>query len=106
MENPLIIHAFEKDGEIYPPVYAECSNCSYSGAAAEYDFGGVEFIYACFERHQNVHNDDWCSSHDLARTKISDEAEEEIERLEELNIPLENFEESLTEEELDEYRGY
>lgn len=103
-ENRVVIHAFEKDGEIHPPVYAECGVCFYAKSRITgINFSGTEISFLCSSLKRYVDEHGWCQSFDLDTSKLSDEAEEEYTRLKEAG-ELNNHEDELTEEEMDKFR--
>ncbi|MCK9187501.1 MAG: hypothetical protein M0P05_03160 [Candidatus Colwellbacteria bacterium] len=77
-ENPTIIHAFEFDGVIFPPVEAKCLNCMYSRSSIYFD---PQSILVCGLDKSYVETDDWCGRHDLEewRTDLTYEAMEYLE---------------------------
>jgi hypothetical protein len=80
----IIVHAFEKDGIIYPPVEAECENCVFSESKIiGFNFGGEVIRCYCYFIKEFVDDQPPCAKHELDILKISDEQEEELWRLEE-----------------------
>ena len=77
--NPVVAHAFEKDGEIFPPTERTCENCSYS---QDFEESGGESVY-CPESIQLKDISDFCSLHNLDESNLPDEVREEIDRLRE-----------------------
>jgi hypothetical protein len=79
----IILHAFEKDGIIHPPVEAECGNCSYSvSKIVGFNFGGEVIRCYCHFIDEFVDDQFVCVNHDLDLMRLSDEQIEEYERLE------------------------
>lgn len=170
-ENPVILHAFETEEGMQPPVYEECSNCTYSkcrfatdepeeatnnqsvideindeiasyyenelkiampetgddiinnsiienglgpdedneddlGLAderyVEHIYADINLEYACVNKRAFVPADGWCSGHWLNRSKLSDEATDEMDRLEKLGHVFKQAAEMSTKE-LDEF---
>ena len=84
-ENVVIMHSFEKDGEIHPPVCAECSMCSYVvSRIVGFDFGGDVEQVKCGSDYGDKYLDDSCSSFDFDESKMSEDQQEEYDRLKEL----------------------
>ncbi|NTW62285.1 hypothetical protein HGB25_02660 [Candidatus Saccharibacteria bacterium] len=102
-QGPLILESFEKNGEWFPPLYQECSNCIYSLGRLSISFCGIEVEYVCPKLHRYVAEDDWCPGHILDIMKISDETEEALEQAE-LSGTLPNDWE-LSDEELEQFRA-
>lgn len=100
----LVIHSFEKDGAGYPPIYEGCDNCLYSeGAITGFSFTGEEIRYICLCLKKYVEADGHCKNYFLVPQKLSDEAEEEYNRLEELRLLPNNEDECLTQKEIEEF---
>jgi hypothetical protein len=77
------LHAFEKDGIIYPPIEAECANCFYSESkTVGFDFGGEVIRCYCYHIGEFVDDQPPCVNHELSLSKVSSEQEEEYWRLE------------------------
>lgn len=80
----IIVPTFEKDGETYPPAYAECATCFYSDAKViGFDFIGEVVIRYCDFVADFVDDDFYCVNQILDRSKLTDEQEEEYDRIEE-----------------------
>lgn len=81
LENPVIVHAVELNGEIYPPLIEECINCCYCRASNVYDWDDK---VVCGLRDCYVDSDDWCYFFDLNPNAIENELEEYLDEHPEL----------------------
>ena len=102
----LVMPAFEKDGATYPPIYEGCDNCMYSeGAITGFDFVGeeIQFVCDCLKKH--VEADGHCKNYFLIPQKLSDEAEDEYNRLEELGQLPNSQDECLSQEDIDKFQS-
>jgi hypothetical protein len=102
IENKLIMSAFEKDGEIYSPIYEECSICSFVlSKLVGFDFSGEQVSTICVPRQIYVEEDSSCAGFDLNYSALSEEHQDEYDRLDEageLNDP-----DGLTEKEFEDF---
>lgn len=84
-DNIVIMHAFEKDGEMHSPVYAECAMCSYCvSKVVDFDFGGEIVETKCGDFYSDTFLDDFCSSFSFDESRMSEEQQDEYDRLKEL----------------------
>jgi len=61
-DNPVIIHAIELDGNVYPPLCASCRVCCYSKMSNHFD---PDQILVCRNSFRYVESDHFCSDFDL-----------------------------------------
>jgi hypothetical protein len=61
-ENPVIIHAIELDGCVYPPLYASCRVCCYSRMSNHFD---PDKILVCGYAGRYMEADSYCGNFDL-----------------------------------------
>lgn len=78
-DNPQLLASFKKNGQIFPPLIAQCSNCCFSKRAIEQD----DFTVVCYDKLKTCDIDDWCVDHDLdlGKTDFEDEYSERIDKL-------------------------
>jgi hypothetical protein len=81
IDNPVIVHCIELDGNVYPPLIEACMNCSYAKTSVH--FAEDEAI-VCGVREQYVDMFDWCPGFDLNELAIPDELEEYLDEHPEL----------------------
>ena len=81
-----VLHSFEKDGIIYPPIEAECGNCFYQETKITgFNFGGeVLKCYCAFLKDFVEPDDEPCKGYGFDYNFYHQEQAEEYCRLESL----------------------
>lgn len=100
--NPVVVHALEIDGEVYPPVLQACITCTYAKPSSVYSY---DEALVCDIRKLYVDEYDWCNFYELNECSLPDEVEDYINNHPECIESKEDGSE-LEGEDLEIYGGY